>query len=276
MLQFFQTTLFKIALENGMIMEKDELGLPLEYQELPEYFDAYNINEDTEAKNRIIEKILHEHKVETVLDLTCGTGSQVFYLKKRGYKVIGADFSPALLDIARKKTRKEKIDVRFIDGDMRTLKVGHFDAVITIDNAIGHLTKPDFEEAMKNIHENLKNGGIYVFDILNLEAMTDSVVNDLATDVRKTVDDTQIHAVQTSTLDREKGRLTSYDHLTIQKGSESPKEYKSNFSLQVYTAKELREMLARNGFETVYQSGFEGEKFVEDKTLSILTVTRKQ
>jgi len=254
----------------------DELGLPLEYQKLPEYFDAHNTNDNTEVINRIIEKILREHKVEIVLDLTCGTGSQVFHLKKRGYKVIGADFSPALLDIARKKALKEKIDVRFIDGDMRTLKVGHFDAVITIFNAVGHLTKPDFEIAMKNIHVNLKDGGIYVFDIFNLEAMTDSVVNDFAMDVRSTVDDAQIHAVQTSSLDRETGRLTSYDHLTIQKGSEPPKEYKSNFSLQVYTAKELREMLARNGFETVYQYGFDGEKFVEDKTLSILTVARKQ
>lgn len=259
-----------------MIMEKNELGLPLEYKELPEYFDAHNINENTEAKNRIIEKILHEHKVETVLDLTCGTGSQVFHLKKRGYKVIGADFSQALLDIARKKARKEKIDVRFIDGDMRTLKVDHFDAVITIFNAVGHLTKPDFERAMRNIHGNLKDGGIYVFDIFSLEAMTDSVVNDLAMDVRRTVENAQIHAVQTSTLDREKGRLTSYDHLTIQNGTEPPKEYKSNFTLQIYTAKELRELLARNGFETVCQYGFDGEEFVEDKTLSILTVARKQ
>ena len=257
-------------------MEENELGLPFEYQELPEYFDAHNINEDTEAKNRIIEKILHEHKVKTVLDLTCGTGSQVFHLKKRGYKVIGADFSPALLDIARKKARKEKVDVRFIDGDMRTLKVDHFDAVITIFNAVGHLTKPDFEKAMENIHGNLKDGGIYIFDIFNLEAMTDSVVNDFAMDVWSTVDDAQIHAVQTSTLDKEKGRLTSYNHLTIQKGSEPPKEYKSNFTLQIYTAGELREMLARNGFETICQYGFDEGELFEDKTLSILTVTRKQ
>ena len=266
----------KIIFLNEKTMEKDELGLPLEYQELPEYFDAHNTDDSTEAKNRIIEKILHEHKVETVLDLTCGTGSQVFHLKKRGYKVIGADFSPALLDIARKKARKEKIDVRFIDGDMRTLKVDHFDAVITIFNAVGHLTKPDFEKAMRNIHGNLKYGGIYVFDIFNLEALTDSVVNDFAMDVRRTVDDTQIHAVQTSTLDRKKGRLTSYDHLTIQKGTEQAKEYKSNFTLQIYTAEELREMLSRNGFETICQYSFDGEEYLEDKTLSIITVARKQ
>jgi hypothetical protein len=32
-----------------------ELGLPLEYQKIPELFDAHNINEQTEVKNSLIE-----------------------------------------------------------------------------------------------------------------------------------------------------------------------------------------------------------------------------
>jgi ubiquinone/menaquinone biosynthesis C-methylase UbiE len=55
------------------------------------------------------------------LDLTCGTGSQVFYLIKRGYKVVGSDFSPALLAIAREKTQKENILVTFKEGDIMHL-----------------------------------------------------------------------------------------------------------------------------------------------------------
>ena len=39
-----------------------------------------------------LEKLLRKQKVNTVLDLTCGTGSQVFFLTKYGYKVIGSDF----------------------------------------------------------------------------------------------------------------------------------------------------------------------------------------
>ncbi len=51
---------------------------------------------------------------------------------------------------------------------MRTMQAGKFDAVITIFNAIGHLTRSDFEKAMKNIYGNLNEKGIYVFDIFNL------------------------------------------------------------------------------------------------------------
>ena len=253
----------------------NKLGLPLEYKKLPEYFDAHNIGEDTNAKNTVIEKLLKKHKVKTVLDLTCGTGSQVIFLAKRGYKIIGADFSPALLKIARNKAKKEKLNVRFIDGDMRNIKAGSFDAAITMFNAVGHLTKSDFEKAIRNIHKNLKDGGIYMFDIFNLEAMTDKVVSDFTMHLDRKVGDTKIHNIQCSTIDRKNGLLTSYNNYTIQKNANKPVRINNKFSLQIYTAKELREMLARNGFKALEQCGIDGAKFLNKKSTSILTVAQK-
>ncbi len=135
----------------------------------------------------------------------------------------GVDISPALLDIARDKIEKEKIKVRLIEGDMRTIKLGNFDAVITIFNAIEHLTKADFDKAISNIYANLKNGGLYIFDIINFEAMTDNAINNLAMDLRKTVNDTKTHNIQYSKINRKTGRLTSYDCFTIQEGSDKTK-----------------------------------------------------
>ena len=256
-------------------MGKSKLGLPLEYSTLHQYYDTLS-SDDNDTKNRVIEKILRKHNVKTVLDLTCGTGSQVLYLAKHSYQVTGADISPALLTRARDKAQKEKVDIKFIEGDMRILQVGSFDAVITIFNAIGHLTKAGFEKALKNIRRNLNDGGLYVFDILNLDAMTDSAVNNLAMDLKKAVDTTQIHNVQYSKINRENGRLTSYDYFSIQEGSDTPKIFKGKFTLQIYTAQELRELLARNGFETLDHYGIDGSKLVEQTTTNILTVAKKQ
>jgi len=256
-------------------MSKTKLGLPPEYQKHPEYFDAFNISADTEVKNAVIEKLLKEQKVKTVLDMTCGTGSQVFHLIKKGYKVTGTDFSPALLKIARQKAKKAKIDVKFIDGDMRKLKVDKFDAAITIFNAVGHLTKSGFEKAMRNIHRNLNDGGIYIFDILNLEAMTDKVVADFSYHIHAKLEDSQMHGVQCSMVDKTHGRLISYNHDIMQKRAEKPTFEVSKCELQIYSAKELKEMLARNGFETVAQYAMDGSKFIKNKSLSILTVARK-
>lgn len=256
-------------------MTKSKLGLPPEYKKQPEYFDAFNINEDTNAKNSVIEKLLKEQKVKTVLDLTCGTGSQVFHLMKKGYKVTGTDFSPELLKIARQKAKQAKINVKFIDGDMRSIKVGKFDAAITIFNAVGHLTKSGFEKAMRNINSNLNDGGIYVFDILNLDAMTDKVVAGFSYHIHAKHKDSQLHAVQCSTVNRMNGRLISYNYDITQKSAGEPKSSKSKCELQIYTAKELQEMLARNGFETIGQYDMDGSKFLKSKSTSILTVARK-
>jgi len=256
-------------------MKKDILGLPLEYGELSEYFDAHNICDDTDAKNSVIEKLLRSYKVKTVLDLTCGTGSQVFYLAKCGYAVTGADLSPALLDMARKKAEFEKMNIPFIDGDMRILKVGAFDAVITIFNAIGHLKKSDFEKTMRNISTNLKVDGLYIFDIFNLEAMTDKVVSTLLIDDVHFVNDTQIYHTQYSRINRKNGRLTSYDSYKIQKNNEISKVLNHKFALQIYRAQELKEMLMRNGFRVVYHYGMDGSGFINKKTQNILTIAQK-
>lgn len=258
--------------------EEDEsrqrLGLPLDYQEMPEYFDAHNINEKTDAKNALIEKLLKEQKVQTVLDMTCGTGSQVFYLAERGYEVIGSDFSPALLEQARMKAKKLHRQLHFIDGDMRNIKVGQFDAVITIFNAIGHLTQIDFEKALKNIRTNLKEGGVYIFDIFNLEAMTDDVLDSFSMDVLSIVEGVKIRSIQHSELDKENGFLISHDHHTLYKEQGEPEIHTNTFSLQIYTAAELRSILLRNGFEVISQYDLDGNHFVADKSLNILTVAK--
>jgi 2-polyprenyl-3-methyl-5-hydroxy-6-metoxy-1,4-benzoquinol methylase len=255
---------------------KHKLGLPIEYQEKPEYFDVHNINESTEFKNALIEKLLKAQNVKTVLDMTCGTGSQVFYLAERGYEVIGSDFSPALLEQARKKAAIEDLDLTFVDGDMRNLKAGQFDAVITIFNAIGHLSKPDFEKTLQNIHTNLKEGGVYVFDIFNLLAITDDIIADFAMDIESIVNGVKIRNVQHSEIDRENGLLTSHDHYTILKDGCEPEIQTNSFSLQIYTAEQLHAMLERNGFEIVRRYDMEGNDFLANKSLNILIVARKR
>ena len=255
--------------------KEHKLGLPVEYQQMPEYFDAHNISEQTEAKNALIEKLLKEQKVKTVLDMTCGTGSQVFYLTERGYEVIGSDFSPALLDQARSKAKKMNRDITFIDGDMRTVKIGKFDAVITIFNAIGHLTKEDFEKTLQNIHANLKDNGIYIFDIFNLQAITDNTIDDFTHDIESIINGVSIRNIQHSEIDRKNGLLISHDKYTISKEKDKPEIHTNTFSLQIYTAEALQTMLKRNGFKVIDQYDMDGNDFVAEKSLNILTVARR-
>ncbi len=245
------------------------------YNEDAKYYDAFN-EENSKVINQTLEKILKKHKVKSVLDLTCGTGSQVFWLAKRGFEVVGSDINANMLKAARIRAKKEKCDVKFIQGDMRTSQLGTFDAVITIFNAIGHLTKKDFEKAMRNVGSNLKQGGLYIFDINNLSYLIkDDQITKLTIDWQKTVGNVKTRAFQYSTVDHD-GILASYTTCFEQKGTQKPKITQTSQTLQIYTAKQLKEILQRNGFKVLNQCGLDGKKFIDDKIDRIVMVAKKQ
>ncbi len=198
-----------------------------------------------------------------------------FTLAKRGFEIIGSDLSFKLLEIARKKAEEEKLNLKFIDGDIINLQAGKFDAVITMFNAIRHLKKSDFEKAIKNVNGNLKNDGIYIFDIFNFDAMNDENIAKLACFSHKKIDETQIITAQFSTLDKKSKILTSYNNYSSQKNIEKPKFFKHKFSLQIYNINEIEKMLAKNGFEIAEKLAIDGSKFIKEESLQMLIVARK-
>ncbi len=255
-------------------MKTDDLGLPIEYQDLPEFFDAHNVGADTENKNALIEKLLNQQGAKTIFDMTCGTGSQVFYLTQRGYKIIGSDLSPDLIAQAKHKAKQLNLDIRFEVGDMRTIQLSKFDAVITIFSAIGHLSKSDFEVALQNIRKNLKKDGIYIFDIFNLQAITDDVIKTFVMDIEKEIDGAKFRNKQHSEINKQAGLLISHDEYTITKNNQAPEIHTNTFSLQIYTAAEINALLEKNGFVVIGQHDMNGQQFLADKSLNILTVAK--
>lgn len=257
--------------------------IKVRHGKIPTWYDQFCKFEETFHKespneintNKTIQKFLEKYKVKNVLDLTCGTGSQVFWLLKRGFNVIGSDISRGMLKIAKQKAKKEKLKATFYHGDMRTTKIGKFDAAITIFNAIGHLRKKDFEKTLRNIHKNLNPGGIYIFDILNLTYVLNHDITKLSHEFIKTIGKTTIREIQHSIIDN-KGILYSYTTFYTQTKLGKLKTEHCTATLQLYTSKELKNMLAKNGFKMMGQFGINGEKFSEKKTERILTIAKKQ
>lgn len=248
---------------------------PSHYNKEALTYDAFNEKNSAQI-NQLIEKVLKKYRVKTVLDLTCGTGSQVFWLTKRGYQVVGSDINAKMLTIAKDKAKKQKRNIKFIKGDMRTLKAGKFDAVITIFNAIGHLTKQDFEKSIRNIHTNLNDRGLYIFDIFNLSyLLKDDNITKLTIDLQKNSGNTLAREIQYSTISPD-GILASYDIYIRQTASEAPKISRAAQTLQVYSASQLKDMLHNNGFKVLRQCKIDGSRISEYKTDRIVTVVMKE
>jgi SAM-dependent methyltransferase len=90
-----------------------------------------------------------------VLDVGCGSGRDLLWLKQRGYDVLGLERSPGLAELARKHAECKVLCADFDCFDFTTLSV---DAVILI-GALVHVPRDHFPAALARIVQALKPGG---------------------------------------------------------------------------------------------------------------------
>lgn len=246
------------------------------YDSRADQYDALN-EEHSRGINALLERILKEHQVKTIVDLTCGTGSQVFWLIDKGFNVVGSDISHSMLSIAKQKARAKQLVVQFLHADCRTIHAGQFDAAITIFNSIGHLTREDFKITIDNIKRNLNNGGLYIFDIFNLDYLkAGHNITNLTIDWMTVCDDEKFRKIQYSTISDD-GILVSYTNCVYQDGHSSPTKVTNGYenTLQVYSATELQDILKEKGFIVLAQTDINGKAFSKEGSERILTVAKK-
>lgn len=70
--------------------------------------------------------------------------------------------------------------------------------------------------------------------------------------------------------------MISHDQYTINKRGSDPENRINTFSLKIYTATELQAILHKNEFEIIDQYDINGNRFIADKRLNMLTVARKK
>ena len=98
---------------------------------------------------------------ERVLDAACGTGRYTAALHEHGVEVVGADFSPEMLAIARAKLP----DVEFLHADLNEplpFADASFDAVLC-GQVLKHL--PSLYGPMREFARVLRDGGRLVFSV---------------------------------------------------------------------------------------------------------------
>ncbi|RPI59458.1 MAG: class I SAM-dependent methyltransferase, partial [Ignavibacteriales bacterium] len=113
---------------------------------------------------------LNHNRSLYILDVGCGTGRHSIELTKRGYTVIGIDFSESQLASAREKAAKENLKIDFQKHDARNLPFeNEFDAAIMLCEGGFPLMETDEMnfEILKNVTKSLKEKSKFVFTTLN-------------------------------------------------------------------------------------------------------------
>lgn len=145
----------------------------------------------------------------------------------------------------------------------------------SIFNAIGHLTKRDFIQALHNIHTNLKQGGLYVFDIFNLiYLLHENNITRLTIDWQTKLEKSTVREIQYSTISKD-GILASYDIYHEQKQDGEPFVTNAFQTLQVYSSDQLQELLMQAGFKVITQCTMDGSPFHQIESERIVTIAQK-
>ena len=119
----------------------------------------------------------HGVRVESAMDLACGTGVLCRILKAQGIRAHGMDFSEGMIAIAREADPSIPYDV----ADMTTYRPGmQFDLVTCTGDALNHIPDlADVEKIFENVHVYLSPGGHFIFDLLDEKEISTSEPFDL-------------------------------------------------------------------------------------------------
>ncbi len=147
----------------------------------PEY--RHNMGWDWEAVmreegatlNRFLEKQLGRPGPYTLLDCSCGIGTQAIGLALQGHEVHATDLSTVSIDCARQEASKLGVEVTFGVADFRELGEAvseTFDVVLSCDNSIAHCLKDeDLAAALNSMKARLNPGGLLLISLRDYDAL---------------------------------------------------------------------------------------------------------
>ena len=109
-------------------------------------------------QSELLIETLDVHSTDRVLDVATGSGNAALAAARRGCKVVGIDYVPALLERARQRAEAEAVEVAFVEGDAEALPFENeaFDVVASV---FGAMFAPNQEQTAKELARVCRRGG---------------------------------------------------------------------------------------------------------------------
>jgi SAM-dependent methyltransferase len=134
------------------------------FESSTEIYDLVYSFKDYQAEVRTLHDLIlarSDAEPESLLDVACGTGLHLSYLKDL-YHVEGLDVDPAMLDIARARHPA----IPFHEGNMVDFSLGKkFDVITCLFSSIGYVqTAERLRRAIETMAGHLAEGGLLVIE----------------------------------------------------------------------------------------------------------------
>ena len=192
-------------------------------------------------------------KEEPLLDLCCGAGRHLQALFELGFAdLTGVDLSRALLRVARRRLdRQGAAAVRLVRSDMRRIPFrARFATILSLFTSFGYFDRSQEDEAVLTAAcAALHPGGTLVMDTLNrpwtiahLRPRSEQALGGAHVTIERALSADGSRVEKTTRIEPATGRRNLYRE-----------------SVRMYSADDLRAMLARSGFADVrFHGGLDG------------------
>jgi len=242
------------------------------YSELAEYYFTIE-----EAGRRFQEEIdflrdlFRRHKIQTVIDMGCGTGEHVKELASLGFQPLGVDASSFMLQIANVRYPHCEFEVGTME-EYNTRRPS--DALICLFGTFNYLLEDEqVTQFLRNSNKNLKQAGLLVLEIWNSDPIHRIKRKPITTVSQVRKGDTAIR--------RNRGfRMTREDEISLVEVNYiynlNQKDLKDRHMMRVFSWPQVESFLLANKFEILNVFG----SYTEEKYLKtgarMLIVAKKR
>ncbi|MCP5062816.1 MAG: class I SAM-dependent methyltransferase [Ignavibacteriae bacterium] len=232
-----------------------------------EYLEVYK-HRNSEDAERLLELILNNISIEPdakILDAACGAGRHSIYLAEKDFNVTGFDLSSTLLKIANENSKHLKLDINFINSDIRQFSSKtNFDLIVNLFTSFGYFDSDEENFAFpSNAFDILNESGYFVLDFLN----KNYVIKTLVPESEKRIGDKII----TEKRKIENSRVVKT--IIINEDSKISEYFES---VKLYSSEVILDKFSEIGFKikSIFGS-YSGNDFVENKSERFIVIFQK-
>lgn len=211
------------------------------YEILAKYYDDLMGDFDYDAYEKFALENLKDVWDGFGYDLASGSGEMAIRLKRNGFKVVGGDVSPEMLEKAIEKARKARLDVPFVFSDLNDLHLEKkCDFVTAVCDGFNYVKGKNLAAAFNEIYSALNDGGIFIFDVSSANKLENVLGNNLFYE-----DDENLTYLWQNT---KKGEKIKMDLTFFERDGDVYRRFDESESQYIHKTKDVESALTAAGF----------------------------
>jgi SAM-dependent methyltransferase len=212
-----------------------------------------------------------------VAEIACGTGTHAFLLENSGCEVTALDVSADMLQEARRKAEANGSRVRFLQQDMRTLKLepDGFEAAVSFFDSIGYAVTPEgVARVLEGINKGVVMGGVLILEFWHGPVMLRNF-EPLRVKRLRTPDGELLRISQTQIDPVQEVATVNYTLFELRDDGSYARSEEQHIN-RFFSLAEMDALLRAGGFQAVgWHDGFRESAPVTSETWHVVAVARK-